>query len=73
MIKTFYWNIDHGVKFITLSSDIGPIHINVLHIVSIRKTNAYGRVGDTEISLVNGSCFYTEDSVQSVVNRIVAL
>jgi hypothetical protein len=69
--KRVYGYIGGGVKFVEIETPIGPAYINVSHIICIRKTNALDRKGKTEISLIDGTEFYTDDEVEKVVENII--
>lgn len=66
-----YGYIGSGVKFVEIETPIGPAYLNVSHIICIRKTNALEREGKTEISLIDGTEFYTDDPVKEVVEHII--
>lgn len=66
-----YAYVGDEIKFIKADTNIGPTYINVAHIVSIRKTNAVGQEGTTEIALINGTEFYSPESLDQIVSRII--
>lgn len=66
----FYGPPGTGIKFIRIETSIGPAYLNCAHIISIRRTNMPSRQGQTEIILIQDGIF-TDESVESVVNRII--
>lgn len=66
-----YAHVGNELKFVKIETNIGPAYVNVSHIVSIRVTNSVGQEGKTEIALVNGTEFYSAESLEQVIVRII--
>ncbi len=66
-----YAYVGDEIKFIKADTNIGPTYINVAHIVSVRKTNAVGQEGTTEIALINGTEFYSPEPLDQIISRII--
>ena len=66
-----YGYMHNNVKFIPITTPAGKTYINVLSIVSVSKTWIPQREGMTEISVINGETYYTKDSVDMILERII--
>ena len=60
-----------GMKFIPVHTPAGPRYVNVSSIVSIGGTLVPQREGMTEVAVGNGETYYTKESVEAVLEKIV--
>ena len=60
-----------GMKFIPLHTPAGTRYVNVSAMVSIGGTLVPQREGMTEVAVANGETYYTKESVEAVLEKIV--
>ena len=70
VMGTFYSGRDGQNQWVRLETPAGPIFVSVQHITSVSRSPVPSQGGRTEVHTMVGK-YYTDDSLDDVIRRIV--